>query len=255
MEEAAEVGCHVCASGGGGCHFLGTAATAQVVAEALGMALPHSALAPSGQPIWLDMARRSAKTLLAMDDRGIALVDILSEASIRNAMVVFAAFGGSTNLLIHLPAIAYSAGLTRPTIDEWTDVNRRVPRLVSVLPNGPVHHPTIRVYMAGGVPEVMLRLRDMNLLDLDAMTISGQSLGDVLAWWEASPRRQAVRHWLMESVGVAADEVIMTPSAARERGMTSTMCFPRGNLAPERIGDQEHVDRPAQSSTPTASFG
>ncbi len=146
--------------------------------------------------------------------------------------MVFSAVGGSTNLLIHLPAIAYSAGLERPNIDEWTDVNRRTPRLVSVLPNGPVHHPTIRVYMAGGVPEVMLRLRDMNLLELDAMTISGQPLGDVLAWWEASPRRQAVRRWLKESVGVDADEVIMTPQRARERGMTSTMCFPRGNLAP-----------------------
>ena len=233
LEEAAEVGCHACASGGGGCHFLGTAATAQVVAEALGMALPHSALAPSGQPIWLDMARRSAKALMAMDDRGIALGDLLSEASFRNAMVVFAAFGGSTNLLIHLPAIAYSAGLKRPTIDEWTDVNRRVPRLVSVLPNGPVNHPTIRVYLAGGVPEVMLRLRDLDLLDLDAATVTGQPLGEMLAWWETSPRRQAVRQWLMESIGVDPDDVIMTPQRAHERGVTSTMCFPRGNLAPQ----------------------
>jgi putative YjhG/YagF family dehydratase len=233
LEEAAEVGCHVCASGGGGCHFLGTAATSQVVAEALGMALPHSALAPSGQPIWLDMARRSAKALMALDDRGVALADILSDASIRNAMVVFAAFGGSTNLLIHLPAIAYSAGLKRPTIDEWAEVNRRVPRLVSVLPNGPVNHPTIRVYMAGGVPEVMLRLGELDLLDLDAATVTGQSLGDVLAWWESSPRRQAVRQWLHQSVGVDANEVIMTADRARERGVTSTMCFPRGNLAPE----------------------
>jgi putative YjhG/YagF family dehydratase len=232
LEEAAEVGCHVCASGGGGCHFLGTAATSQVVAEALGMALPHSALAPSGQPIWLDMARRSARALMALDDRGVTLADILSEASIRNAMAVFAACGGSTNLLIHLPAIAFSAGLKRPTIEEWTEINRRVPRLVSVLPNGPVNHPTIRVYMAGGVPEVMLRLRDLDLLDLDAATITGQTLGEVLVWWEKSPRRQAVQRWLMESVGVDCNEVIMTHQRARERGVTSTMCFPRGNLAP-----------------------
>ncbi len=233
MEEAAEVGCHVCASGGGGCHFLGTAATSQVVGEALGMALPHSALAPSGQPIWLDMARRSARTLMALDDRGVALGDLLSQSSVRNAMVVFAAFGGSTNLLIHLPAIAYSAGLERPTIDEWTDVNRRTPRLVSVLPNGPVNHPTIRVYMAGGVPEVMLHLRELNLLDLDAATITGQSLGEVLDWWETSPRRQTVRRWLRESIGVDPDDVIMSPRHAAELGVTSTMCFPRGNLAPE----------------------
>jgi len=233
LEEAAEVGCHVCASGGGGCHFLGTAATSQVVGEALGMALPHSALAPSGQPIWLDMARRSAKTLLALSERGIALGDILSEASFRNAMVVFAAFGGSTNLLIHLPAIAYSAGMKRPSIDDWTDVNRRVPRLVSVLPNGPVNHPTIRVYMAGGVPEVMIQLRDMGLLDLNALTITGQPLGEVLDWWETSQRRQTVREWLLQHDGIDPADVIMTPQRAAELGVTSTMCFPRGNLAPQ----------------------
>ena len=170
---------------------------------------------------------------MALDDRGIALGDILSEASVRNAMAVFAAFGGSTNLLIHLPAIAYSAGLKRPTIDEWTDVNRRTPRLVSVLPNGPVNHPTIRVYMAGGVPEVMLHLRELNLLDLDAATITGQPLGEVLAWWETSPRRHAVRHRLFQSIGVDPDDVIMTPQRAAELGVTSTMCFPRGNLAPQ----------------------
>jgi putative YjhG/YagF family dehydratase len=194
--------------------------------------LPHSALAPSGQPIWLDMARRSAKTLLALSERGIVLGDILSEASIHNAMVVFAAFGGSTNLLIHLPAIAYSAGLNRPTIDDWTSVNRRVPRLVSVLPNGPVNHPTIHVYMAGGVPEVMLRLRDLHLLDLSALTITGQPLGEVLDWWQQCPRRQAVRRWLFQRDGIHADDVIMTPQLAAELGVTSTMCFPRGNLAP-----------------------
>ena len=74
-------------------------------------------------------------------------------------MVVHAAFGGSTNLLLHIPAIAHAAGLRRPTVDDWNEVNRRVPRLVDVLPNGPVGHPTVRVFLAGGVPEVMLHLR------------------------------------------------------------------------------------------------
>src|SRR5439155_9501333 len=69
MEEAAEQGCRACASPGGGCQFLGTAATSQVVGEALGLSLPHSALAPSGQPIWLDMARRSARALVALAQR------------------------------------------------------------------------------------------------------------------------------------------------------------------------------------------
>ncbi len=74
--------------------------------------------------------------------------DILVGASIHNAMVVHAAFGGSTNLLLHIPAIAHAAGLRRPTVADWTAINRRTPRLVSVLPNGPVHHPTVRVFLA-----------------------------------------------------------------------------------------------------------
>jgi len=233
LADASVLGCRVCASPGGGCHFLGTAATSQVVGEALGLALPHSALAPSGQPIWLDVARRSAKALMQMDARGMKTSDVLSEASIGNAMAVFAAFGGSTNLILHLPAIAFSGGLRRPTIDDWTEVNRRVPRLVDVLPNGPVNHPTIRTYLAGGVPEVMLRLREMDLLDLDAMSVSGLTLGGVLRWWESSPRREALRRRLRECDGVEPDDVIMTPDRAKQLGVTSTVCFPRGNLAPE----------------------
>src|SRR6201996_7893632 len=119
LEYAAEVGCHACASPGGGCQFLGTAATSQVVAEALGLSLPHSALAPSGQPIWLDAAARSARAMLRMAQHNIGTRDILTEKAFRNAIVLHAAFGGSTNLLIHLPAIAFSAGLKRPTLDEW----------------------------------------------------------------------------------------------------------------------------------------
>jgi putative YjhG/YagF family dehydratase len=233
LEEAAEAACHACASPGGGCQFLGTAATSQVVGEALGLALPHSALAPSGQPIWLDMARRSAKTLWHLTERGVRTSDILTEAAVRNAMVVHAAFGGSTNLLLHVPAIAFSAGLPRPTVDDWTQINRRVPRLVDVLPNGPVGHPTVRVFLAGGVPEVMLHLRELGLLELDALTVSGQKLGSLLDWWQASERRRRLRDQLREQDGIDPDEVILSPARARERGLTSTVCFPRGNLAPE----------------------
>ena len=105
-------------------------------------------------------------------------------------MVVHAAFGGSTNLLLHIPAIAYHAGLRRPTVDDWNAVNRKVPRLVDALPNGPVGHPTVRVFLAGGVPEVMLHLRRLGLLDIDCLTVTGESLGDVLDWWEHSERRR-----------------------------------------------------------------
>lgn len=233
LHDAAVAGCAACASPGGGCQFLGTAATAQVVAEAFGMALPHSALAPSGQPIWLDIATRSAKAVRELSNRGLKLKDILTSASIRNAMVVHAACGGSTNLLLHIPAIAFAAGLPRPTVADWTEVNRQVPRFVSVLPNGPTNHPTVRLFLAGGVPEVMLHLRELGMLDLSVLTITGQSLGKVLEWWEKSERRQRVKAILKERDGVDADEVIIPPKVARQRGLTSTVCFPMGNLCPE----------------------
>ena len=197
LEQAAELGCRACASPGGGCQFLGTAATSQVVGEALGLSLPHSALAPSGQPIWLDMARRSARR--SCDARG-------ARASRRSDILTDAAFAqrdGRPRRVRRLdePAPAHAGhrlhapGCARPTVDDWTRVNRQVPRLVDALPNGPVGHPTVRVFLAGGVPGVMLHLRELGLLDLDALTVTGEPLGDVLDWWEtvrappAAPRR------------------------------------------------------------------
>ena len=233
LEYARQVTCRACAGAGGGCQFLGTAATSQVVAEALGLTLPHAALAPSGQAIWLDIARRSARAMLRMSQQNLTAGRILTDASIRNAMVTFAAFGGSTNLLLHIPAIAYAAGLDRPTIDDWIIVNRRTPRLVDVLPNGPVGHPTVRAYLAGGVPEVMLHLRAMDLLNLDVLTVCGESLGRTLDWWERSDRRKRLREILFRQDGVDPDDVIMPPQKARERGLTGTIAICRGNLAPQ----------------------
>jgi putative YjhG/YagF family dehydratase len=233
LEYAKQMACRTCASAGGGCQFLGTAATSQVVSEALGMSLPHAALAPSGQAIWLDMARRSAKALVRLHKHGLTTKDILTESALRNAMVVYAAFGGSTNLLIHIPAIAHAAGMRRPTIGDWKKLNRQVPRLVDVLPNGPVGHPTVRVFLAGGVPEVMLQLRRLDLLDLDCQTVSCGPLYKLLDWWETSERRKRLRELLYQKDGVDPDEVIMSPEKAREYGLTSTMTLPEGNLAPE----------------------
>jgi len=233
LEMAAEMLCKACASPGGGCQFLGTAATSQVVAEALGISLIHTALAPSGQMVWLDMARRSALALVNLENKGIRMGDILTERSIRNAMTVHAAFGGSTNLLLHIPALAHAAGLRRPTIEDWVEINRRVPRIVDVLPNGPKYHPTVRAFMAGGVPEVMLHLRRLGLIHVDALTVAGETVGQVLDWWEHSERRTRLRNRLMELDGVDPEDVIMSPETARRRGLTSTVTFPQGNLAPE----------------------
>jgi putative YjhG/YagF family dehydratase len=233
LQQAAEAGCRTCASPGGGCQFLGTAATSQVVGEALGLSLPHSALAPSGLPIWLDMARRSARAAVQLAARGLTMRHVLTDAALRNCMTVFAAFGGSTNLLLHVPAIAHAAGLRRPTVEDWIAVNRRVPRLVDALPNGPVGHPTVRVFLAGGVPEVMLHLRRLGLLDETALTVTGQSVGKSLDWWERSERRSRLRAVLAERDGIDPDDVILSPERARQHGLTSTITFPRGNLAPE----------------------
>ncbi len=233
LEYAAEVGCRACASPGGGCQFLGTAATAQVVGEALGLALPHTALAPSGQPVWLDAAKRSARALMRMHQLKMGARDVLTDATIKNAMVLHAAFGGSTNLLLHLPAVAFSAGLRRPTVDDWVEVNRKTPRLVDALPNGPQNFATVQVFLAGGVPEVMLHLRAAGLLDTRVKTVSGETLDASLDWWQQSERRIALRNALKEQDGIDADDVIMTPERARARGLTATVCFPAGNLAPE----------------------
>jgi putative YjhG/YagF family dehydratase len=230
---AAEMGCRACGSPGGGCQFLGTAATSQVVAEALGMALTHSALAPSGQPVWKAIAVDSAKAIVAQQAAGLSQRHILTDDALHNAMTVHAAVGGSTNLLLHIPAIAFEAGLRRPTVEDWNHINRQVPRIVDVLPNGPVGHPTVRVFLAGGVPEIMLHLRSLGLLRLDALTAGGQSLGDALDWWERSNRRLRFRELLRERDGIDPDNVIMSPQAARARGLTSTVTFPVGNLAPE----------------------
>ena len=159
LDYAAEVGCRTCASPGGGCQFLGTAATSQVVAEALGLALPHTALAPSGNQFgWMRRNGRPGQCCaswnLASKTR-----DILTEASLRNAMVVHAAFGGSTNLLLHIPAIAHAAKLRRPTVGRLganQPSNSPVGGRIAERSRG---FATVQVFLAGGVPEVMLHLR------------------------------------------------------------------------------------------------
>ncbi|WP_437489634.1 YjhG/YagF family D-xylonate dehydratase [Sorangium sp. So ce1014] len=233
LDHAAEMGCRACGSPGGGCQFMGTAATSQVVAEALGLALPHGALSPSGAEIWRDLARRSAHALMALERRGVTTRDIVTDDSIHNAMVLHAAVGGSTNLVLHVPAIAHAAGLRRPTVDDWVRINALVPRLVDVLPNGPRHYATVQVFLAGGVPEVMLHLRELGLLRLGARTVSGLTLGENLEWWERSERRRRLRDKLQQLDGINPDDVIMSAGTARERGLTSTVTFLRGNLAPE----------------------
>lgn len=233
LEDAAAAGCRACASPGGGCQFLGTAATSQVVAEALGLTIPHAALAPSGEPLWLEMATASAKALMELAERKLTLKDILTPSALANAITVHAACGGSTNLLLHIPAIAHAAGIERPSVSDWIDINRRVSRFVDVLPNGPKNHPTLRMYLAGGVPEVMWHLREAGLIDGDCLTVSGRTWNEVLDAWHTSSRRSELRALLKERDGVDPDDVIIPPAVARQRGMTSTIILPTGNICPE----------------------
>jgi putative YjhG/YagF family dehydratase len=233
LKEAAELGCRACATPGGGCQFFGTAATSQVIGEALGLSLPHSALAPSGQPIWLDIARQSAAALIHQHRHGLKVRDMITPASLRNAMVIHAAFGGSTNLLLHLPAIAHAAGIERPSVHDWSEVNRSTPRLVSVLPNGPLDHPTVRLFLAGGVPEVMLHLRAADMLNGQALTATGEPLDGMLDQWEESERRKRLRQRLFDVDRVDPDSVIFSPAQSRKMGLIGTLVFPTGNLAPE----------------------
>jgi putative YjhG/YagF family dehydratase len=158
---------------------------------------------------------------------------ILTDRSVENAMVTHAAFGGSTNLVLHVPAIAHAAGLRRPTAQDWARVSREVPRIVDALPNGPRNHPTVEVFLAGGVPEVMLHLRRAGLLDTTVLTASGLTLDQQLDAWEDSERRTRLRTLLKAQQGVSPDDVIMSPGEAAARGLTPTVCFPSGNLAPE----------------------
>jgi putative YjhG/YagF family dehydratase len=178
------------------------------------------------------MARRSALALLRLAALGIPLARVLTAEAVENAMLVHAAFGGSTNLVLHLPAVAHAAGLKAPTVADWQRASRAVPRLVDALPNGPRNHPTVRVFLAGGVPEVMLHLRRMGLLSRSVLTATGGTLDEALDWWEASARRRRVKEILRQADGVDPDEVAMDPDTARRRGLAGAAVFPVGNLAP-----------------------
>ncbi|MEO9595179.1 YjhG/YagF family D-xylonate dehydratase [Rhodopirellula bahusiensis] len=233
LEEASVAGCKACGTPGGGCQFLGTAATSQVIAEALGMTVPHAALAPSGQPIWTRLARDAAATAAAMHASGLSLHDVLTDKAFENAMLMHAAVGGSTNLLLHIPAVAAAAGRRRPTAEDFRRINQSVPRFVDCLPNGPVGHPTVRLFLAGGVPEVAWHLREAGLWNADEKTVTGLTWNELLDQWQNSERREVCRDRLRAADGVDPDEVILPPAIAKERGLTSTVCFPSGNLCPE----------------------
>ena len=156
--------------------------------EALGISLPHSragAFGPAGLAGY--GTTFGSRACMNSKRRKLTMRDMLTDAAFENAMVVHAAFGGSTNLLLHIPAIAHAAGLKRPTVEDWIAINRRVPRLVERCRTARCIIPPCSVFLAGGVPEVMLHLRAVEFAARpSALTVTGKTLGEILDWWETS---------------------------------------------------------------------
>ncbi len=213
-------GCPSC----GACTFLGTASTMQCMAEALGLALPGSALAPATMRDILSYARRSGRQAMALADKKLRPSDILTMAAFRNAVVVHSAIGGSTNATLHLPSIARELGLDLPP-ELFDEVNRVVPHIGNLNPSG--EHLTEAFWFAGGIPAVQLALKDY--LDLDVMTVTGRTLGENLEEIERSGFFRRNEGYL-RNYGLTRGQVILPPEKAKETGSIAIL---KGNLAPE----------------------
>lgn len=170
METFQEKKKHSCPTSGA-CQYLGTAGTMQSMSEALGMALPHSALVPSYMKVSRDLARNAGYQIVSLAKQKIKARDILTYEAFYNAIAVHAAIGGSTNALLHLPAIAHEAGIEiKPSL--FDEINRKIPYLANVRPSG--KYSTEYLWFAGGIPAVMKEIKDF--LYLDVMTCTGKTL-------------------------------------------------------------------------------
>jgi len=221
LELRQQTACPTC----GACQFMGSASTGQVMAEALGLALPGSALTPSFLTKHLRYARATGKLSVQLIKEGVRARDILTRKAFENAIAIHAATGGSTNALIHLPAIAYEAGVDI-TIDDFDRIHRLVPVLANVKTTG--RYPVEYFWYAGGVPRLMLELKDV--LHLDCLTVTGKTLGDNLAEIEKS-RFFDERIGYLHNYKIARDEIIRprsNPFVADGGGVAIL----RGNIAP-----------------------
>ncbi|MBO0730139.1 MAG: dihydroxy-acid dehydratase [Acidimicrobiaceae bacterium] len=220
LELAQHGACPTC----GACQFMGSAATGQVLAEALGLALPGSALTPAPLTKLLRYARATGKQVVRLIEEQLTPRRILTHEAFENAITLHAAVGGSTNALIHVPAIAAEAGIDI-TIDDFDRIHRRVPVLANVKTTG--KYPVEYFWYAGGVPAVMLELRD--LLHLDCLTVTGKTLGENLDDIEQS-RFFGERLGYLNNVKVAREEIIRP--RADPFGTDGGVAVLRGNLAP-----------------------
>lgn len=208
----------------GACTFLGTASTMQCMAEALGMALPGSALAPATMRDILELARNTGYAAMRLAKEGITPNKILTRKSFENAIIIHSAIGGSTNATLHLPAIAKELGITlEPEL--FDKINHRIPYLGNINPSG--QHLTESFWFAGGIPYVQMLLKDH--LHLDVLTVTGKTLGENL---EALERSGFFTRYLgyLANYGLTRDQVIFPIDKASELGSIAIL---RGNIATE----------------------
>ncbi len=222
LELAQRGACPTC----GACQFMGSASTGQVLSEALGLALPGSALVPEPLTKLLRYARAAGKQVLRLLAEELTPRRILTLEAFENAIVIHAAIGGSTNALLHLPVIAQEVGV-EITIDDFDRIHRRVPVLANVKTTG--RYPVEYFWYAGGVPAVMLELRD--LLHLDCMTVTGKTLGENLEEIEHSKFFMRERLGYLRNFRIDKDEVIRPRDDPF--GTDGGLAILRGNLAPE----------------------
>ena len=222
LELAQRGACPTC----GACQFMGSASTGQVLSEALGLALPGSALVPQPLTKLLRYARAAGKQVLRLIAEDLTPRQILTREAFENAIVIHAAIGGSTNALLHLPMIAHEAGV-EVTIDDFDRIHRQVPVLANVKTTG--RYPVEYFWYAGGVPAVMLELRDM--LHLDCITVTGKSLGENLKEVERSKFFMRERLGYLRNFRIAREEIIRPRDDPF--GTDGGIAILRGNLAPD----------------------
>ncbi len=208
----------------GACPFMGTAGTMQCISEALGLALPGSALIPAFYQELYRKARQTGKAIINLVQRRIKVSEILTPAAFENAIKVHAAIGGSTNAIIHLPAIAHEAGYQLP-LDLFNKANQEIPYLTNLQPSG--EFPTQFFWYAGGIPMIQWLIRDQ--LDLTVMTVTGKTLGENLEDLMNDNYFERVQSYLGNH-RIAASDIIRTPEKATKKGSIAIL---NGSLAPD----------------------
>ena len=208
----------------GACTFLGTASTMQCMAEALGMALPGNALVPATMRDLTEYSRKAGKQVVLLAKAGITPSMIMTKEAFRNAIVVHSAIGGSTNALIHLPAIAKELGIELDP-ELFNEINRKIPHIGNVNPSG--KHLTESFWFAGGIPMVQIMLKDH--LDLDVLTVTGKTLGENLEEIQRDGFFERNIGYL-HNYGLEREDVITPVETTKEMGSIAVL---KGNLAPE----------------------